>query len=83
MSVDLWCMQVYATSMSMLVTTVVSIALFGLAPSLQLYLGIATASISLSLYYMPASLLFATEISSAKSKAQSLLPVTVTKEMAS
>ena len=43
--------QVYATSMAMLVTMLVSVALFGLSPTLQLGLGIATASISLVLYY--------------------------------
>lgn len=68
-------MKVYATSMSMLVTTVASVALFGLSPSLQLYLGILTASISLSLYYMPPSMLFATEAST-KAKG-SLLPVSM------
>ncbi|KAK9805243.1 hypothetical protein WJX72_008374 [[Myrmecia] bisecta] len=45
-------MKVYATSMAMLVTMVVSVLLFGLAPSLQLVLGILTASISLVLYYL-------------------------------
>lgn len=50
--------QVYATSMSMLVTMLLSVALFGLAPSLQLGLGIVTASISLVLYYgSPAALM--------------------------
>ena len=34
--------QVYATSMAMLVTTVVSVLFFGLQPSLQLLLGIVT-----------------------------------------
>ena len=55
--------QVYATSMAMLVTLLVSIALFGLAPSVQLLLGIVTASISLLLYYVPpARLLEATPL---------------------
>lgn len=45
--------QVYATSMAMLVTLLVSVAFFGLSPSLQLLLGILTASISLLLYYVP------------------------------
>ena len=50
-------LQVYATSMAMLVTMLVSIALFGLSPTLQLGLGIATASISLVLYYGTPALL--------------------------
>lgn len=54
-------MKVYATSMAMLVTMVASVVLFGLQPTLQLALGIATASISLVLYYLPASALVATE----------------------
>lgn len=54
-------MKVYATSMAMLVTMAASVALFGLEPSLQLALGIATASISLVLYYLPASALVATD----------------------
>lgn len=37
--------------MAMLVTMLISIALFGLSPTLQLGLGISTASISLVLYY--------------------------------
>lgn len=63
--------------MAMLVTTVVSIVLFGLMPSLQLYLGIATASISLSLYYMPPALLMATEPPKSK---EALLPITNAKQ---
>lgn len=53
--------QVYATSMAMLVTMAASVALFGLEPSLQLALGIATAIISLILYYLPPSALVASE----------------------
>ncbi len=49
--------QVYATSMAMLVTAVVSVVFFELAPSLQLVLGILTASISLVLYYISPSVL--------------------------
>ena len=45
--------QVYATSMAMVVTMLVSMGLFALVPSLQMLLGIATASISLVLYYLP------------------------------
>ncbi len=41
----------------MLVTMVVSIGLFGLQPTLQMGLGITTASISLVLYYAPPSVL--------------------------
>lgn len=47
----------YATSVAMLVTMVVSIGLFGLQPTLQMGLGITTASISLVLYYAPLSML--------------------------
>ena len=43
--------KVYATSLAMLLTTLVSIAFFGLSPSLQLGLGIITASCSVMLYY--------------------------------
>lgn len=49
--------QVYATSVAMLVTMVVSIGLFGLQPTLQMGLGITTASMSLVLYYAPPSML--------------------------
>lgn len=48
--------KVFATSMAMLVTTLVSVAAFGLQPSLQMILGMMTASISLILYYMGPSL---------------------------
>ena len=50
-------LQVYATSMAMVVTMLVSIGLFALVPSLQMLLGIATASISLVLYYLPPRIL--------------------------
>ena len=46
--------------MAMLVTTVASVLFFGLQPSLQLLLGIITASISLVLYYISPSLLLET-----------------------
>ncbi|KAK9845405.1 hypothetical protein WJX81_005725 [Elliptochloris bilobata] len=52
-------MKVYATSMAMLVTMAVSVAFFGLEPSLQLLLGILTAGISLALYYVPPATLAA------------------------
>lgn len=55
--------QVYATSMAMLVTAVVSVVFFELAPSLQLVLGILTASISLVLYYISPSVLVETKSS--------------------
>jgi UDP-sugar transporter A1/2/3 len=44
--------KVYATSMAMLVTMVVSIFLFAQMPSLQLVLGVLTATASLQMYYM-------------------------------
>lgn len=53
-------LQVYATSMAMLVTTVVSVLFFGLQPNLQLLLGIMTASMSLVLYYVSPSVLLET-----------------------
>lgn len=65
-------MQVYATSMAMVVTMVVSVALFALVPSLQMLLGITTASISLMLYYFPPSTLAGEALDG--SAKQSLLP---------
>ena len=67
--------QVYATSMAMVVTMLVSMGLFALVPSLQMLLGIATASMSLVLYYLPPRILLGEqqESSSSNSKA-SLLP---------
>lgn len=47
--------------MAMVVTMVVSVVLFSLVPSLQLLLGIATASISLVLYYLSPAQLLASE----------------------
>eukprot|EP00884_Botryococcus_braunii_P003112 jgi/Botrbrau1/12801/Bobra.117_1s0017.2 len=50
-------MKVYATSMAMFVTMVVSLLFFALRPGLQLILGAFTASISIVLYYIsPATL---------------------------
>lgn len=43
--------KVYSTSMAMMVTMVLSVFLFDIAPNLQLVLGILTASMSLQLYY--------------------------------
>ena len=44
--------KVYSTSMAMMVTMVVSVFVFDIAPNLQLVLGIITASMSLQLYYI-------------------------------
>ena len=44
--------KVYSTSMAMMVTMVLSVFLFDIAPNLQLVLGIITASMSLQLYYI-------------------------------
>ena len=44
--------KVYSTSMAMMVTMVLSVFLFDIAPNLQLVLGIITASMSLQLYYL-------------------------------
>ena len=76
--------QVYATSVAMLLTTAASVPLFGLSPSLQLYLGIVTSSVSLALYYLPPSVLLATQPSPLRAawskdgagSRVSLLPVT-------
>ena len=45
--------KVYATSLAMLLTTLVSIARFGTQPTLQMGLGILVASVSVVLYYVP------------------------------
>ena len=45
--------KVYATSLAMLLTTLVSIARFGTQPTLQMGLGILVASVSVILYYVP------------------------------
>lgn len=44
--------KVYATSLAMLLTTGISIAFFGLQPTLQLGLGLVVASLSVVLYYV-------------------------------
>ena len=44
--------KVYSTSMAMLVTMVFSVFMFNISPTLQLLLGIVTASASLILYYL-------------------------------
>lgn len=49
--------KVYATSMAMLLTMVVSIQLFNLKPTLQLFLGILVCCMSLQLYYTPVEIL--------------------------
>lgn len=47
----------YATSMAMAVTMLVSLLFFGLRPGLQMLLGTLTSAISIFLYYVsPASL---------------------------
>ncbi|EFN59537.1 hypothetical protein CHLNCDRAFT_19140 [Chlorella variabilis] len=45
--------KVFAASLAMLLTTVVSIAFFSLQPTLQMALGIVVASCSVVLYYVP------------------------------
>ena len=45
--------KVYATSLAMLLTTLVSILFFSLQPTLQMALGILVASCSVVLYYVP------------------------------
>ncbi|KAL4853620.1 CMP-sialic acid transporter 1 [Chlorella vulgaris] len=51
--------KVYATSLAMLLTTLVSIAFFSLQPTLQMALGIVIASCSVVLYYVPPAALAA------------------------
>mmetsp|Transcript_18194 Transcript_18194/g.25197 ORF Transcript_18194/g.25197 Transcript_18194/m.25197 type:complete len:335 (-) Transcript_18194:319-1323(-) len=45
--------KVYATSSAMLITAILSVWFFGLSPTLQLFLGIVIACISINLYFMP------------------------------
>ncbi|CAM6084893.1 unnamed protein product [Calypogeia fissa] len=45
--------KVYSTSMAMLLTMVISVYLFNLVPTLQLFLGIVICGISLQLYFTP------------------------------
>lgn len=52
--------KVYATSMAMLLTMVVSIQLFNFKPTLQLFLGILICCMSLQLYYTPVESLMGT-----------------------
>lgn len=51
--------KVYATSLAMLLTTLVSITFFALQPTLQMGLGIVVASCSVVLYYVPPAALAA------------------------
>ena len=46
--------KVYATSSAMLLTALLSVWFFDLAPTLQLFLGMIIACISLNLYFLPA-----------------------------
>eukprot|EP00899_Mesostigma_viride_P016116 jgi/Mesvir1/24505/Mv21853-RA.2 len=55
--------KVYATSMAMLLTLLISAVFFDLSPSLQLFLGILIAFFSLQLYFMPVKDLLADELS--------------------
>eukprot|EP00240_Pyramimonas_obovata_P005910 CAMPEP_0118934844 /NCGR_PEP_ID=MMETSP1169-20130426/14276_1 /TAXON_ID=36882 /ORGANISM="Pyramimonas obovata, Strain CCMP722" /LENGTH=337 /DNA_ID=CAMNT_0006877787 /DNA_START=81 /DNA_END=1094 /DNA_ORIENTATION=+ len=45
--------KVYATSSAMLLTALLSVWFFDLAPTLQLFLGILIACVSINLYFMP------------------------------
>lgn len=45
--------KVYATSSSMMITALLSIWFFGLEPTLQLFMGIVIACVSLNLYFLP------------------------------
>ncbi|KAH7441380.1 hypothetical protein KP509_03G035500 [Ceratopteris richardii] len=49
--------KVYATSMAMLLTMILSIFLFNFRPSLQLFLGIIICTMSLQMYFTPPHLL--------------------------
>ncbi|KAG0589992.1 hypothetical protein M758_1G061100 [Ceratodon purpureus] len=55
--------KVYATSMAMLLTMVISIQLFNFKPTLQLFLGILICGMSLQLYYTPVEVLVGTPTS--------------------
>jgi hypothetical protein len=59
--------------MAMVVTMVISMLLFALVPSLQMLLGIGTASISLVLYYLPPRILLG-ELQEAGPSNAALLP---------
>jgi drug/metabolite transporter (DMT)-like permease len=45
--------KVYATSSAMLLTAVLSVWFFDLEPTLQMFLGILIACVSINLYFMP------------------------------
>ena len=64
--------QVYATSMAMLVTMAVSILLFNLTMTLQLFLGIVITSCSVVLYYVPPATL--AQVHSPTTSAKAVLP---------
>jgi UDP-sugar transporter A1/2/3 len=49
--------QVYSTSMAMLLTMVLSVYLFNVRATLQLFLGIVICIISLQMYFMPVNML--------------------------
>jgi UDP-sugar transporter A1/2/3 len=62
--------KVYATSLAMLLTTLISISFFNVPPTLQLLLGIIIASSSVVLYYVSPQALAAvpTEASTPKDR---------------
>ncbi|EFJ23737.1 hypothetical protein SELMODRAFT_102373 [Selaginella moellendorffii] len=64
--------KVYSTSMAMLLTMVLSIYLFNLQPTLQLFLGIIICCMSLQMYFTPPHLLV-------DSLPQSSLPLSATR----
>ncbi|KDD75163.1 nucleotide-sugar transporter [Helicosporidium sp. ATCC 50920] len=66
--------KVYATSLAMLLTTVVAIFSFGLHPTLQLGLGILIASASVVIYYVPLDRLASTDFLRAHSPRTAALP---------
>jgi len=61
--------KVYATSSAMLLTALLSVWFFDLQPTLQLFLGILIACVSINLYFMPSD-----------SPAQGSLPIVASKE---
>lgn len=66
--------KVYATSLAMLLTTAVSVIGFGLSPTLQMALGITTASISVVLYYVNPTKLATVEPVPKEEEMKRLLP---------
>lgn len=70
--------KVYATSMAMLLTMILSILLFHFKPTLQLFLGIMICTMSLQMYFTPPHMLLDLPVQP-KDANQQLISVTVDK----